>query len=375
MMRPRHSNDVRIMFMNICFPKKSVGILDAPFAGRLERLDVEMQMRPAAAASFLSEDADLLASFDLFARLNGVVDRLEMRITIEPAVFIQHVNVIVVSVRLVEWRIRVSLHRFAARRNDQAVASGNHIDQTFAAADVVPGMIINFARRTISAIDIRGFVADLRLRGEPALSRGVSELAQLKPGRIRGPESQWRIFLQPPRIFERIAIEIVTFRDRAIDLHTSKVHRQAIIAGIERNFSSIYLHRHSRQTNCRTYGVTRFIHFEQLNVYLFSVGNVDLRSFASVQINDAKERKSSRRRHFSGQRVQQRVQCEPTRQRECGVTHAMVLSDCTDFANAIRLDYCAGAMFPIRRNCSGPDKSTSRPTNVGYPTGSIFPTT
>ncbi len=79
MMRPRHSNDVRIMFVNICFPKKKVGILDAPFAGGLERLDVEMQMRPAAAASFLSEDADLLASFDLFARLNGIVDRLEMR--------------------------------------------------------------------------------------------------------------------------------------------------------------------------------------------------------------------------------------------------------------------------------------------------------
>ena len=31
----------------------------------------------------------------------------------------------------------------------------------------------------------------------------------------------------------------------------------------------------------------------------------------------------------------------------------MVLSDCTDFANAIRLDYCAGAMFRIRRNRSG----------------------
>ena len=269
--------------------------------------------------------------------------------------FIQHVNVIVVSVRLVEWRIRVSLHGFAARRNDQAVASGNHIDQTFAAADVVPGMIVNFARRTISAIDIRGFVADLRLRGEPALSCGVSELAQLKPGRIRGPESQSRIFLQPPRIFERIAIEIVTFRDRAIDLHTSKVHRQAIIAGIERNFSSIYLHRHSRQTNCRTYGVTRFIHVEQLDVYLFSVGKRGLRGFASVEINDAKERKS-RRRPFTGQCGQQRVHYKPTRQRLCEVTHAMVLSDCTDFANVIRLDYCTGAMFRIRRNCSGPDK-------------------
>src|SRR5205814_6560659 len=111
---------------------------------------------------------------------------------------------------------------------------------------------------------------------------------------------QSRIFLQPPRIFERIAIEIVTFRDRAIDLHTSKVHRQAIIAGIERNFSSIYLQRHSRQTNCRTYGVTRFIHLEQLNIHVFSVGKSDLRSFASVQIKDAEKRKSSWQRISSG---------------------------------------------------------------------------
>src|SRR5205809_395085 len=112
-------------------------------------------MRPATAASFLAKNADLLAGFDSFARLNAVVDGLEMRVTVEPAMFIQHINVIVFSVRLVERRIRVSLHCFAAGRNHQTIASGNHIDQTFAAADVVPGMIVNFARRTISSIDTR----------------------------------------------------------------------------------------------------------------------------------------------------------------------------------------------------------------------------
>src|SRR5439155_27028852 len=96
-------------------------------------------------------------------------------------------------------------------------------------------------------------------------------------------------------------------------------------AGIECKFSSIYLYRHSRQTNCRTYGVTRFIHVEQLDVYLFSVGECGLRGFASVEINDAKERKS-RRRSFSGQCGRQRVQGEPIRQRLCEVTHAMLLS-------------------------------------------------
>src|SRR5438034_10549224 len=105
MMWSRHSNDVRIMFANVCFPKECVCILDAPFAGWLKRFDVEVQMRPATAASFLAKNPDLLAGFDFFARLNAVVDRLEMRVTVEPAMFIQHISVIVISVRLVERRI------------------------------------------------------------------------------------------------------------------------------------------------------------------------------------------------------------------------------------------------------------------------------
>src|SRR4051812_31480391 len=101
MMWSRHSDNVRVMFANVCFPKKRIRLLDAPFAGWLKRFDVEVQMRPATAASFLAKHADLLASFDLFAELNAGVDRLEMGVTVEPAMFIQHINVIVISVRLV----------------------------------------------------------------------------------------------------------------------------------------------------------------------------------------------------------------------------------------------------------------------------------
>src|SRR6185436_16001858 len=115
---------------------------------------------------------------------------------------------------------------------------------------------------------------------------------------------------QSPRIFEWIAIEVVTFCDRTIDLHTSKLYRQTIIARIERKFSAIYFQRHSRQTNCRTHSVTGLIHIEQFDAQPFSVEKGDLRSFASVQIDDAEERKSSRR-GFSGQCVQRRVPCEP----------------------------------------------------------------
>src|SRR5439155_2161962 len=139
--------------------------LDAPFAGWLKRFDVEVQMRPATAASFLAKNPDLLAGFDFFARLNAVVDRLEMRVTVEPALFIQHISVIVISVRLVERRICVSLHGFAAGRNHETIASRLDVEQSFAAADVVARVIINFARRTISSIDVRGYVADLGLRG------------------------------------------------------------------------------------------------------------------------------------------------------------------------------------------------------------------
>src|SRR4029453_11634307 len=96
-------------------------ILDSPFAGRLQRFDVEVQMRPAAAASFFAQDAYFFTSFDSFAGLNGYINRLEMRVTVEPAAFIEHVNVVVVSVRLVERRVRVSLHGFAARRNHETI--------------------------------------------------------------------------------------------------------------------------------------------------------------------------------------------------------------------------------------------------------------
>src|SRR5437899_9291954 len=101
MMRSRHSDDVRLMFLNVCFPKERIRILDAPFAGGLQRFDVEVQMRPATAASFLAENADLLAGLDLCARLTGVIDGLEMRVTVEPTMIVQHINVIIVSVRLV----------------------------------------------------------------------------------------------------------------------------------------------------------------------------------------------------------------------------------------------------------------------------------
>src|SRR5262245_54861714 len=128
MMRSRHSDYIRLMFANVGFPKKRVGILDAPLAGRLKRFDVEVQMCPATAASFLAKNPELLAGFDFFARLNRFVDGLKMRVSVEPAMVIQYINVIVVSVRLVKRRIGVSLDCFPAGRNHQTIASGTDID-------------------------------------------------------------------------------------------------------------------------------------------------------------------------------------------------------------------------------------------------------
>src|ERR1051325_5428950 len=93
------------MLFLISFPKEGIAIEDSPFAGRLFALDVEMEMRPTPARSFLAEHADLLSHFDPFARADLRLDGFEMRVTIIPVLRIEHVNVIVIPLRLVIRRL------------------------------------------------------------------------------------------------------------------------------------------------------------------------------------------------------------------------------------------------------------------------------
>src|SRR4030095_5741165 len=95
----------RPMLSHIALPKKRVGVLDAPFAGRLMRLDVEVEMRPATTAPFLAQHTQFVAGLDRFAWMDRGIDGVKMRIAIVPPAGVENVNVIVVAMRLVEGGI------------------------------------------------------------------------------------------------------------------------------------------------------------------------------------------------------------------------------------------------------------------------------
>src|SRR5262249_28078684 len=70
--RAGDSNHLRLVLALVRLPKEGVRILDAPPAGRLPGLDVEVQVGPPTAAAFLAENADLLPRLDARAGLDGV---------------------------------------------------------------------------------------------------------------------------------------------------------------------------------------------------------------------------------------------------------------------------------------------------------------
>src|SRR5688572_7330716 len=114
-MRPCHREQFRTMLLLIGFPQESVAIKDSPFAGRLLALDVEMQMRPTATRTFFAEYANFLSHLDPIARADRRFDGFEMRVTIIPASQIEHVNVVVISLRLVIGRLGKLRKRLATR--------------------------------------------------------------------------------------------------------------------------------------------------------------------------------------------------------------------------------------------------------------------
>src|SRR5207244_10996961 len=77
-MRTRHDHHLRGPCPLIGFPDEGVACLDAPFARRLLLGDVEVKMRPAPAAPFLPQHADLPAHRHLDAGPDPVLDELEM---------------------------------------------------------------------------------------------------------------------------------------------------------------------------------------------------------------------------------------------------------------------------------------------------------
>src|SRR5262249_30327422 len=97
MVRPRDGDDPRPVLAPVGLPEEGVSLLDAPLAGRVPALDVEVEVRPAAARALLAEDADLLAHPDPLAGADRRVDRLEVRVAVEPSLGVEDVDVVVIA--------------------------------------------------------------------------------------------------------------------------------------------------------------------------------------------------------------------------------------------------------------------------------------
>src|SRR6478736_5222750 len=92
MMRPSHGDELGFSLLKICFPQEGIAVDDAPLSGGLTTAEIEMQMRPAAAAAFFAEDADGVAHFQTLAELDIGGDRFQVAIAIEPAAIIEEID-------------------------------------------------------------------------------------------------------------------------------------------------------------------------------------------------------------------------------------------------------------------------------------------
>ena len=291
-MRPRDRDDLRFVLALVRFPQERVGVLDAPLAGGLPGLDVEVQMRPAAAAPLLAEHADLLPRLDASPRLHALVDRFQVGVTDVPAVRVEDVDVVVIATRLVERGVAVFGTRLAARRNDQPVARRDHVHHPLAAADVIAGVVVDgaFQRGQVAAIDVGRLVADLRRAGEPALPGRVDERARFHPGGLGRPQPQPRVLVEAPGVLERVVIRVKALGRGAIDLHAPDRNGQPVVARGEGGRAAIDFDGHVRAAKGLAQRVARLLDFEQLDRRLAAVGEPHLNRFAAIEIDGRKER-------------------------------------------------------------------------------------
>src|SRR5262245_57487482 len=114
MMRPGHGDDFRHVLALVSFPQKRVALLNAPLPRRLAARDVEVQMRPAAAASFLAKHTDLLSHADLRTGPHRRIDDLQMAVAVEPPAAVEQINDIVTRLRRT---IVIARQNLGPRRN------------------------------------------------------------------------------------------------------------------------------------------------------------------------------------------------------------------------------------------------------------------
>src|SRR5262245_28320111 len=111
-MRPCDGKQLGLVLALVRFPQERVAFDDAPFARGLLAGDVEVQMRPAARAAFLAEDADELPHLDLRPWLDRFGDRVEMAVAIEPAALVEQIHNVIARLR---GRVLEALEQFLSR--------------------------------------------------------------------------------------------------------------------------------------------------------------------------------------------------------------------------------------------------------------------
>ena len=160
-----------------------------------------MQVRPASAASLFSQHADLLSNLHGSARLERLVDRLQMTIAVVPAAVVEQINHGHAPVRRA-CASPGSNASPASKPPSPAEAQttsdkplGCHRCRGRSDGPTLPGC------RHLAAVDITGLVRHLRVAGEPALLCRVEERAGREQRRAGGPQPQSRVAIQAPDPF------------------------------------------------------------------------------------------------------------------------------------------------------------------------------
>src|SRR5207244_6368079 len=86
---------LRPILTEIRLPEEAVAINDSPFPRRLTAGNVEMQVRPAAAAALLAQQTEPLAHPDGLPRPHLRIDGLQMTVAVVPAALVEEVDHIV----------------------------------------------------------------------------------------------------------------------------------------------------------------------------------------------------------------------------------------------------------------------------------------
>ena len=180
MMRSGHGDDLRAVLLLVCLPDECITILCAPHPRGLTALDIEVQMRPAAAGALLADEPDALAHLHAFARDHGSGNHQEMAVPVVPAAIVADVDDVVTRCNR---QILLIVEYALGRGNDQSIRGRNDLHHALRAAEVQAVVIIDaLLGRYVTAVDIAGDIGHLGVGGEPLLLDRVDECAGANPG-------------------------------------------------------------------------------------------------------------------------------------------------------------------------------------------------